>query len=477
MHISHLRGLLLLFLWPGVLLASGEDPYSHEFLNMFAIIVAAVAGGYLARKFKQSAVLGELIIGIAISSIIYAQGGRLVSSIRHQAEIDYVIDHMVDNEGDYEQRVKTAINELDADQEVKERIYTVMAEEGFKQTFLETNYTLFFSSLGVLLLLFMVGLEVTVDEMLNQGATSLMVAILGIIFPFVLGYLGVHFLVPGEDHQNMAIFVGATLGATSIGITARVFKDAKAMHLKEAKLVMGAAVIDDILGLVLLAVVSAIVTTGQFDVVSLLVIIGKAIGFLAFVLLIDRFLLKKLIHFAHKIMGESLFVLFPFALLMFFAWLADFIGLASIVGAFCAGMVLSNKLFEPYGEGEHDLEEIHAPLHSLFAPVFFVLMGFQVDVMAFTEINVLVIGLVLSVLAIIGKLLAGIFLKGYDKFAVGIGMVPRGEVGLIFASIGKAIGVLNSDMFAVIIIVVLITTLVTPPILNNKLEKLLHENA
>ena len=218
------------------------------------------------------------------------------------------------------------------------------------------------------------------------------------------------------------------------------------------------------------------VTTGQFDVMSLLIILGKAIGFLAFVMLVDRFLLKRAIKVAHRLMGESLFVLFPFALLMLFAWLADFIGLASIVGAFCAGMVLNNSMFEPYSDGDHDLEEIHAPLHSLFAPIFFVLMGFQVDVMAFTDLNVLIIGLVLSALAIIGKLLAGIFLKGYDKMTVGIGMVPRGEVGLIFASIGKAIGVLNGDMFAVIIIVVLITTLVTPPILNKKLNKLLVNN-
>lgn len=135
-------------------------------------------------------------------------------------------------------------------------------------------------------------------------------------------------------------------------------------------------------------------------------------------------------------------------------------------------MLLREELFEEFSEGKHNLEEIHAPLHSLFAPIFFVLMGLQVDVMAFTNIDVLLIGLVLSVLAIIGKLLSGVFLKGYDKLTVGIGMVPRGEVGLIFASIGKAIGVLNGDMFAVIIIVVLITTLITPPFLNKKLKAL-----
>ena len=129
---------------------------------------------------------------------------------------------------------------------------------------------------------------------------------------------------------------------------------------------------------------------------------------------------------------------------------------------------------QEFEEGDHSLEDIHAPLQYLFAPIFFVLMGFQVDVMAFTQLDVLILGLVLSALAIVGKLLASIFLKGYDKLTVGLGMVPRGEVGLIFASIGKAIGVLDAEMFAVIIIVVLVTTLITPPLLTKKLEKLLQ---
>jgi len=468
--------IVLALLVPTAAFAGGEDPFSHEFLNMFIIIMAAVIGGWIARKLNQSAVLGELIIGIAIGAVIYSQGGRLVTAIRHHAEIHYILEHTAEHPGTWQEGIAATINTLDVPDDVKVRIKAIMDHEDFKQTFLESNYTLLFSSLGVLLLLFMVGLEVTVEEMLNQGTTCLIVAVFGIVFPFILGYLGVHFLVPGDENNNMAIFVGATLGATSIGITARVFKDARAMNLKEAKLVMGAAVIDDILGLVLLAVVTAIVTTGKLDILSLGIIVGKVLLFLGFVYLVERKLLKGTIKFSHKLMGDTIFVLYPFALLMFFAWLADFIGLASIVGAFCAGMVLRDELFEEFSEGKHNLEEIHAPLHSLFAPIFFVLMGIQVDVMAFTNTGVILIGLVLSTLAILGKLLSAVFLKGYDRLAVGIGLVPRGEVGLIFASIGKAIGVLNSDMFAVIIIVVLITTLITPPFLNKKL-KVLHADS
>ncbi|NVK28201.1 MAG: cation:proton antiporter [Flavobacteriia bacterium] len=456
-----------------------NDPFSREFLAMFFILIAAVTGRFIARKLKQSEVLGELIIGIAVGALLFSMNNRLVTTIRYQNEMREIIQETSTQEAEFDVAVKNYVmNETDLDADVQDRIIQAMTADNFLNSFLNANYTLLFSSLGVLLLLFMVGLEVSTSEMLKMGSISFSVATLGVVFPFVLGYLVAEYMIPSVESQNVAIFIGATLAATSIGITARVFKDTNSLNLKESKLVLGAAVIDDIMGLILLAVVSGLVTSGHIDFTEVIVIVAKAIGFLVFVFLAERYILKHLVRYFAIFAGKNTFLLFPFSLLLFFSWLASAIGLAPIVGAFCAGLVLRNEFFKKYNREDMTLEHIIGPLEGIFAPVFFVLMGFQVDVMAFGDIDVLWAGLLLTVVAIIGKLLAGIFLsKEYDKLMVGIGLVPRGEVGLIFASIGKAVGVLNDELFAVVIIVVILTTLVTPPLLSMRLKKIMKTSA
>lgn len=452
-----------------------DDPFSREFLAMFFILIAAVTGRYLARRFKLSEVLGELIIGIAVGALLFSMNNRLVTTIRYQSEIREVIEETSSKEAEFDDAVRNyVINETDLSADVQQRIIEVMTADNFLNSFLNANYTLLFSSLGVLLLLFMVGLEVSTSEMIKMGSVSFSVATLGVVFPFVLGYLVAMFLIPDIQEQNVAIFIGATLAATSIGITARVFKDSNSLQLKESKLVLGAAVIDDIMGLILLAIVSGLVTSGHIDFTEVVIIVGKALGFLVFVFLAERYALKYIVKYFAKLAGKNTFLLFPFTLLLFFAWLASAIGLAPIVGAFCAGLVLRDDLFTAYKQRDISLEDLIAPLEGIFAPIFFVLMGFQVDVMAFTDLTVLWAGLLLTAVAIIGKMMAGVFLpKSYDKILVGIGLVPRGEVGLIFASIGKSIGILNDSLFAVVIIVVILTTLLTPPLLNMRLKKVM----
>lgn len=473
------RFLLPVFsLIPQFLIASEEgghhDPFSREFLAIFLILIAAVTGRFIARKFKQSEVLGELIIGIALGAALFSAHNRLVTTIRYQNEIQEIIQETSTMEAEFDIAVEEYVrSETDLSPDIQDRLIEVMTADGFVNNFLNANYTLLFSSLGVLLLLFMVGLEVSTSEMIKMGSVSFSVATLGVVFPFVLGYLVAEFMIPEIQDQNVAIFVGATLAATSIGITARVFKDSNSLQLKESKLVLGAAVIDDIMGLILLAIVSGLVTSGDIDITNIVIIIAKALGFLVFVFMSERYLLKHFIRLFGFFAGKNTFILFPFVILLLFAWLASAIGLASIVGAFCAGLVLRDDLFARYKSDHQSLEHLIQPLEGIFAPVFFVLMGFQVDIMAFGNGSVLLAGLLLTVVAIIGKLAAGVFLsKDYDKILVGIGLVPRGEVGLIFASIGKAIGVLNDELFAVVIIVVILTTLVTPPLLNHRLAKL-----
>ena len=477
-----MRNLALTFfsllLFSNQLLASGEgashgDPYSSEFLTVFIILIMALVGRFIARKLNQSEVLGELIIGIAIGAIGYQIGNEVIVTIRHSNEINRVMENMRDHDLAWNKAVQLELENMDMEQKLSSKLDDVMTSGHFKDVFLHANYTMLFSSLGVILLLFMVGLEVTVEEMVSLGGSSLLVAIMGVVLPFALGFLGMFYLVPEGADSNVAIFVGATLAATSIGITARVFKDAGQLKLKESKLVLGAAVIDDILGLILLAVVSGVVSAGTLELKSLGLIVGKALLFLGGVFLAEKYLLRKSIQWFSKLAGSSTYMMYPFVLLLFLAWLADFIGLATIVGAFAAGLILQDNMFKGFKEPGQSLEQLISPLEKVFAPIFFVLMGIQVDVTTFGEPHVLIVGLGLTLVAVIGKIGAGFFAKkGYDKMLVGIGLIPRGEVGLIFASIGKGLGVLTDDLFSMVIIVVIMTTLITPPLINWQLKKM-----
>ncbi|KAB2809940.1 cation:proton antiporter [Phaeocystidibacter luteus] len=460
--------LCLLFL-STPLTASSGDPYSSEFLAIFFLILGAIFGGFLAKKVNQPPVLGELIIGIVVGTVLYQMNDRVAISIRHISEIEHIIEH--DHEGlSWEENVESSVAHLDVRPEVKEKLINVLENSDYAKFAQHARYALLFSSIGVILLLFMVGLETKTTEMLGMGRPALIVAVVGVVFPFIFGYLITLVLMP-EVSNNTAIFVGATLGATSIGITARVFKDSNALHLKESKLVLGAAVIDDILGLILLAVVTGIVTSGAFNLSELLIILAKAIGFLVVIYLFERYLIRKSIDIFAKFAGKRTFLFFPVALLMLLAWTADAIGLATIVGAFAAGMVIQEKYFENVKLPHQDIEDLVGPIEEIFAPIFFVMMGFQVDVTAFLDVDIILMGLGITAVAILGKVLAGFFTRrGYNKWLVGVGLIPRGEVGIIFASIGRASGVLDDRLFAVVILVVILTTLLTPPMLNKLIK-------
>lgn len=286
--------------------------------------------------------------------------------------------------------------------------------------------------------------------------------------------------MPELEDSNVAIFVGASLCATSIGITARVFKDMNQLQIPEAKIVLGAAVIDDVLGLIVLAIVSGIITTGSVSILTISWILLKSVLFLGLVLFFGLNLLEKTIRFTDRLDHQNIRLLYPLALLTLLSWLADSIGLATIVGAFAAGLIIREEYFilnegetvEEHIRDHSTVEAIVAPIEGIFAPVFFVVMGMQVDISAFTDLRVIGLGLVITLVAIVGKLVTSLIVpKPNHRWIIGIGMVPRGEVGLIFASIGKSLGVLNGELFSVIIIMVILTTLVTPPFLSWSLAR------
>jgi Kef-type K+ transport system membrane component KefB len=365
----------------------------------------------------------------------------------------------------------------------------------------ENEIIRFLAEFGVVILLFQVGLESNVRDMRRVGGRALAVAMLGVVLPMVSGaYLVGPLLLPGQS-QNTYLFLGAILTATSVGITARVFRDLGALQSREAQIVLGAAVIDDVLGLIVLAVVSAIVTVGQVSPGEVALIILKAVAFLAGAVIIGELAAEQIGRFFARVnTGQGMKLTMALVCGLSLAYLAQVIGLAPIVGAFAAGLVLDPvhfKSFEPprfvgeieqtvaqsdastvakVGEilghyRERHVEQLIEPIGALLAPIFFVLTGMSVALTSLFDPTTLLLALGITVVAFIGKIAAGFVAGKVNKWLVGWGMVPRGEVGLIFAATGLALGVVDERLFSMIVIVIMFTTLLTPPILSMLIRR------
>lgn len=317
--------------------------------------------------------------------------------------------------------------------------------------------------LGVILLLLQVGMEMDPTEFGAVGRSALSVAVLGVVVPMVGGYGVV--LALGES-SNTALFLGASLAATSVGITARVFADLRALATTEARTVLGAAVADDVLGLVVLTIVVRIVTGGSVSVWSVTGIVALAIGFLVVATVLGSLLAPRFFHFLQgRARSAGTMVALALAFTLAFAELAEFAKLAPIVGAFVAGLALARSSAK-----ERITREL-APVGHLFIPVFFLSIGISAEVSRFGDLSVLRLAAALLVVAVAGKLVTGFASGDGDGLLVGLGMIPRGEVGLIFAAIGLASGVLTDDLYASLLVVVLASTLMTPPLLRWRITR------
>ncbi|MEO6695862.1 MAG: cation:proton antiporter [Ignavibacteria bacterium] len=457
-------------------LAASGDKFADIYLLLFLIITGAILGRFIAKKINQPPVLGELIAGVIIGVIMYQFNSPVLTLMRYQDDVNKVVQSSISENISWNDAIKKNIHQNSFNDNVTgDELTSIMQSPGFPSMNLVVQAILLFSALGVLLLLFAVGLGSNVEDIMNVGGNALVTAIVGVIVPTLLGYFTSKLLLPGHD-PNLYLFVGATLSATSIGITARIFKDMGKLDIPEARIVLGAAVIDDILGLIILAVVAGIITFGSVNAVEILIILAKATIFLMVTLYAGKKFLRKQIKFASLLDNKNLRLLFPFALLIFLSWLSDSIGLASIVGAFAAGLVIKEEYFNDLSEDKYNsVKDVIEPIETIFAPVFFVIMGLQVDLSAFVNFDIIGIALLLTIVAIAGKLVSGVFAKGFDKKLIGIGMVPRGEVGLIFAGIGRGIGILDNALFSAIIIVVILTTFITPPWLKWAFSKYVYK--
>lgn len=417
-------GVPLVLAIPVVAGAAGGEGGSRAgpvLLGVALLVVAAKCGGLLAERWGQPAVLGELLVGIGAGNVLpLLFGERGIAFVRGDPTLH------------------------------------VLAE------------------IGVLILLFDVGLEADLRALVRVGPSAALVATIGVVFPFALGWGTARWLLP--DSPTLAhVFIGATLTATSVGITVRVLKDLGALQSREGQIVLGAAVLDDILGLVVLAVVSGLVTAAAaggpaLPTLAVMAIVFKAIAFLGITVGLGHRLSGPIVRLAARTGQHGMLLVFGVAICFALAFVAETIGLAGIVGAFAAGLLL-----DPYGEGvrareeEATLSELLHPLSSLFVPLFFVLMGIQVDVTSLVNRDSLGFAAVLLLVAVAGKLAcaAGVVGRGINRLAVAIGMIPRGEVGLIFAGIGAALvldgrPLLPQATFSALILMVVLTTLLTP---------------
>ena len=346
---------------------------------------------------------------------------------------------------------------------------------------MESEALLLLAEMGAVLLLFKVGLESTPSEMMAVGGRALAVAVAGVIAPMLLGF-GVGELMRPDESWMLHAFLGSMLAATSVGITARVLADANALQSTAARIILGAAVIDDVLGLVVLAVVSGVITAAATGTVLAPLAIGwivvKAVLFLAGALLVGGLVAPRIFKGALALPPGGVAAAMALGMCLLFAYLAALAGLAPIVGAFAAGLVLEEKhAAEHVARGELPLQEALAPLAAFLVPVFFVRMGMLVDVSAFATGSVLAFAAVLTLAAVIGKQVCALLApRGVSGLTIGIGMMPRGEVGLIFAAIGARLmldgrPVVDAGVYAAAVFMVMATTMATPPLLMWALRR------
>ncbi|NPA52599.1 MAG: cation:proton antiporter [Aquificae bacterium] len=349
--------------------------------------------------------------------------------------------------------------------------------------FVEVNEIIkILAEIGIILLLFEVGLETDMRKLQKEGMKSVIVAVFGAVFPFAVGYWVSHYVFGLSS--IVSLFIGGTLTATSIGITIRVLKDLKKERTSVAQIVIGAAVLDDIIGVILLIILFDIAVTGQVNIER----ISRIIFLIAFFFTaapVLAMLMSKIIH-----MYDREFRRLPgflptiiVSLILFFAYISHLFGAPEIIGAFAAGIALSRRFFLPFGialkADPHFTEKVEnqmKPLIYLFTPIFFVTVGLSMNlkVIDFSSVQFWIFTVALLVIAVVGKIGGAFFLKNLSflkKLIIGTSMIPRGEVGLIFAELGRTVNVFSNEVYASLVFVIIITTLVPPFVLKWLFEK------
>lgn len=418
---------------------SGSLVLAGVLLSLVVVYLASKLGGELSNRVGLPPVLGELIGGVvvgisALHLLVFPESGADGSS-------SAIVNFLHISAG-------LSPDAVSATFQAQSEVISILAE------------------LGVIILLFEIGLESNLRELLAVGPQAVVVAVVGVAAPFAGGTFGLITLfgVPLVP----AIFAGAALTATSIGITSKVLSELGRLNSKEGQIILGAAVIDDVLGIIVLAVVASLAKTGKIDVSNLVYLIISASVFLLGAILLGRFFNKSFVTIVDKLKtrGELVIPAFTFAFIM--AYFAAAIHLEAILGAFAAGLVLDET------DKRKELQKQVIPVADVLVPIFFVTVGAKTDLGVLNPAipsnrEGLLIATFLIAVAILGKLITGLVVFGQpqiNRLAIGVGMIPRGEVGLVFAGVGSASGALSKPLEAAIIMMVILTTFLAPPLLR-----------
>lgn len=410
--------LLAAALLPGVAMASGvSETFTRTSLLLILMITLADICGFLFERMGMAEILGEIYAGIMLGNLALLG-------------INFNLSDLLRN----------------------------------------SEFMVYSSELALVLLLFIVGLESNVRDLLRVGRNALAVALSGVVLPVLMGLGAGAVLGYGMGLQGW--FVGAMLAATSVGITAKLLGDNGLVNTRSARVILAAAVIDDVLGILLLAVLASVVVTGQVSTPELVWIVAKAVLFFVGALLVGQRLMPGVIHIISLNKHSSVWTGFALCLALGFAQLAHFAGLAPLIGAFIAGLLLDDVDFQ-VGNAlqKHRLEELVKPISDIMLTIFFVSIGAQVQLQSLMDPKILLIIGSLTVIAIASKGLAGYAVRGhgFDRLGIGYGMIPRGEVGLVFAAFAFSHHVFSADMYSALVLVVLLTTLVGPILLKPRL--------
>jgi Kef-type K+ transport system membrane component KefB len=418
---------------------NGSIVLAGVLLSLVIIYLASKVGGELSKAVDLPPVLGELVGGVvvgvsALHLLVFPESGAVAA--------DSLLMKLLQWIGDLSPEAVISVFETQSE------VVSVLAE------------------IGVIILLFEIGLESDLRDLKEVGYQAAIVAVVGVVAPFAAGTAGLMFFF--NVAAIPAIFAGAALTATSIGITSKVLSELGRLKSKEGQIIVGAAVIDDVLGIIVLAVVASLAKTGEVDVFNVIYLIISATVFLLGSILLGKFFNRSFVAIADKLQtrGQLVIPAFTFAFLM--AFLANVIQLEAILGAFAAGLVLDET------DKRKELDKQVVPIADILVPIFFVAVGAKADLGVLNPAvpanrEGLVIAVFLIGVAIIGKLITGWTFIGQpqiNRLAIGVGMIPRGEVGLVFAGIGSASGVLSKPLEAAIIIMVILTTFLAPPFLR-----------
>lgn len=323
---------------------------------------------------------------------------------------------------------------------------------------------LFLAEIGVIVLLFEAGIESSLHDLIKSGKSAFLVACVGVAMPLMLA--GGYILAFTNHGLNYAFFIGATLTATSIGLTVRVLGEIKKTQSPEGKIILGAAVIDDIIGLILLSILTDMTTVGKIIPFNVLKIVVMVVLFFGAVLLAGKLFEKSIISTVRSLNIGRSFIISALIFALAMSYISLSIGLATIVGAFAAGIVLERE-----EDKQHIREKTHV-LVQVFAPIFFVVAGAAVNIWSLFAIEILPLIAILTIIAIVGKVVAGIGVvdEKASKLAVGFGMLPRGEVGLIFANYGLKTALVTQDIYSALVAVIMITTFMAPPLIRRAMR-------